>query len=809
MQTRPSAGLLSPFAFLLIAIGLAALPSPGARAAVSPLSALQPPGLYEKNLGQYPAEIAYRARFAGLDAAIHGDGTVSVYSRKSAANGARPLKLVPVGLDTGIRPPKASEPADFRTHYFRDGSSTVDVPHFGRVEFASAFPGIDLAYHSEAGKFEFDFIVAPRADPGRIRIRIEGADAIRVDADGDLAVESGGAVVLQRRPVAYQVRDGKRVPVKCAYVVESQGVVALALSSYDRDATLVIDPVVEYSSYLGGTSPDFASAVRPDSNGFVYVTGVTQSSNFPVVAALDSSLTGGIDVFVAKINPATGKAVYSTYIGGRDADSSSGIAVDTSGAVYVTGTSGSRYPVTAGAYRTSGTGTLGFVTKLSAAGNAMTYSTFLPGTRPAGIAVDAFGQAIVSGTAGTAFTTSPGTFQPVYGGSSGVADATTMGDAFALKLNANGTGVIFATFLGGSGTDSAAGVTLDLLSDRVVIAGSTTSANLPTANAYQANLRGTEDGFVTAFAPNGAALVASTYFGGIGQDRVTGIDADRYGNVFVSGFTTSDDLPTLNARLPRSSLLTRYGSTRKGFVAKFATSNLQPAFSTYAGSRSNCCDTAFGIAADIVGDAYVIGSVAVAELGQFQAINAFLSNNYVSTKFNASDVRESSYVAGYSRDGQVLRFQTIVAPCYDAEDCNRGAIGALMPGQVAVAGSTDTDWLPVSRLNTQPKIASVPFVPDAWVMTLVTENPKVQLAVSAGSVAAGATVSLTATSYTNAWFGDVTFWDDTVSIGTAPMVEGVARLNASFVPGVRRLTATFNADRTPLRLLAVTPNSCP
>ena len=804
MRSSPAAGLLSPFV-LFVALGVPALQSPDALGAASAASPLKPQGLFESNQGQYPAQVAYRARFERLDAAIRADGSVAIYPSLRSGSATRELRIVAAPATSG--PPVATGLADYRTNYLRgEAGSITDVPHYRQVSFREAYRGIDLAYHAGEGKLEFDFVVAPGADPAQIRMRIDGADVVRVRPNGDLAVESDGVTVLQRRPLAYQVREGKRVPVDCSYRVGKSGMVSIALGRYDRKSELVIDPVVEYSSYLGGSASDGANAIRQEFDGFVYVTGTTVSSNFPVVAALDSSLTGAPDVFVTKINPATGKAVYSTYIGGRDGDNPTGITSNTSGEVYITGISGSRYPTTSGAYRTSGSGTLGFVTKLNAAGNLMAYSTLVPGTRPAAITVDPFGQAIITGNAGTAFTTTPGAFQPVYGGNGGVVDATTMGDAFVLKLSASGNAAIYASFFGGAGTESGAGVAIDI-SDRVAIAGGTTSTNLPLANAYQGALRGSQDGFLAVFAPGGATLAASTYFGGINTDSFTGLGVDLYGNVLVSGTTRSDDLPTLNALLPRTALQTRYGSTRKGFVAKFAVSPLQLVFSTYTGSRSNCCDTAFGIAVDLVGDVYVTGNVAVAELPVFQSVNPFMSASYVAAKFNGSDVRESSYVAGYSRDGQRLRYQTLVAPCYDSQDCDRGAISARMPGQVAVAGSTDTDWLPVSRLNTQAKISSTPFITDAWVMTLVTENPKVQLDVSAPSSTTGTPVVLTATTYTNAVNGTVTFWDDTTSVGTAPMVEGVAQLSTTFAPGVRRLTATFNADRTPLRLLAVSPST--
>ena len=779
-----------------------ALASSHAAAPMASLKAgrLEPQALFERNLGQLPADVLYRGRFRNMDAAIHADGSVTLVARGKGLS--QPVRITAVG-SREVNKPEPAEPAEFRTNYFTGGAKArpiTDVPHFSRLTFASVYEGVDLVYHTQGGKLEFDFVVAPGADPAAIKFRANGATAVRIEDKGDLAIEAGNAVVFNRRPVAYQVRDGERFDVDCAYVLAEDRTITLALGAYDRTRELVIDPVVDYSSYLGGSSDDYLNAVRLGQDGYIYVAGTTYSSNFPVANALDSSESGVSDAFVAKINPATGREVWATFLGGGDSDGAGGLAIDASNNVYVVGTGGTRFPTTAGAYRTSGGG--GFAAKIAAAGNALLYSTFLPGASPGKIEVDATGQAIIAGNAGSAFLPSAGAFQVTYSGYNGSSNATS-GDAFALKLNAAGSNIVFATFVGGSGIDNTTGLAVDS-QGRIAIAGYTTSANFPLANAYQNTLRGTQDGFISVLSATGTSMVSSTYFGGTGVDNIYGLAADPYGNVIVAGQTKSSDFPIVNARMP--SLTHRYQFPEKGFLAKFQVSPLQLVFSTYTGSSSDCCDAAFGVATDAAGDIFLAGSVAVAEFSYFQSINPFLTTAYVSALFGGADVRQAIYVAGYTRDGQSLRYQTLIAPCRSAQDCTGANIYAGKAGQMIVGGQTDVSWLPISALNTQAKYNDTNvFTMDGWVTTFTTETPPLTLGTSVWTGNSATPVTLVATSYGAGTSGTVTFLDGTTSLGTANLVEGVAKLDMTFAPGVRRLTATLGTNTSPVRLFAVSP----
>ncbi len=321
--------------------------------------------------------------------------------------------------------------------------------------------------------------------------------------------------------------------------------VGFSVAAYDTRMPLVIDPVLSYSTYIGGTSDDAGTAIAVDAAGYAYVAGYTYSSNFPLKNPYDRSLgNSDRDVFVTKIDPTGSALVYSTYLGGRNTlDWATGIAVDEAGNAYVTGrTTGSDYPVTSGAYQSGVTGGGAFVTKLNASGTGLVYSTYVLGATGTRIAVDASGAAYLTGSAKPDFTTTPDAFQPT-------SDNTGGTDAFVAKLNPNGTGMVYATFLGGNGTDAGKGIAVDVSGDAYV-AGSTTSDNFPTTNALQATRQGRQDGFVTKLNASGTALAFSTYLGGSMDDSANAIAVDTQGSAYVAGETYSSNFPVKNAFQP-------------------------------------------------------------------------------------------------------------------------------------------------------------------------------------------------------------------------------------------------------------------
>src|SRR3989449_1845312 len=458
-----------------------------------------------------------------------------------------------------------------RSNYFIGNDPAkwrANVPTYAKVEYRDVYPGVNLVYYGNQRQLEFDFIVAPGADPQRIRLGVEGADRLDLDAQGDLVVHTGGAQVRLQQPHVYQMANGVRQEIESRYVLNDHHQVEVWVVAYDTHKPLVIDPTLAYSTYLGGNSLDEGFGIAVDSLGQAYVTGVTASLDFPPTAgAFQSSSAAGEEAFVTKLNPTGAALVYSTYLGGTNSDVSLGIAVDSLGQAYVTGrTSSANFPTTAGAFQPSFPGGFfaAFVTKLNPTGAALVYSTYLGGTggeQGFSIAVDAAGNAYVTGnTFSTNFPTTAGAFQPRFGGGDN--------DAFVTKLNTLASGsasLVYSTYLGGTSDENGFGIAVDATGNTYVT-GQTGSLDFPTTTgAFRPSFAGGFiDAFVTKLNPTGAALVYSTYLGGTSDDFGLGIAVDSFGNAYVTGFTGSLDFPTLGA------FQTTSGDGADAFVAKFS-----------------------------------------------------------------------------------------------------------------------------------------------------------------------------------------------------------------------------------------------
>ncbi len=304
----------------------------------------------------------------------------------------------------------------------------TNIANYGQVEYQNLYPGVDLVFYGNQRQLEYDYVVAPGTDPGVIKLAIDGAESMTIDGQGNLVLHTSAGDVLEDAPVVYQESGGVRQPVSGQFVLEGDGQVGFALGAYDHTRPLVIDPVLSYSTYLGGTGNDAGFGIAVDTAGDAYVTGYTSSTDFPTSAGAFQTTYGGgdLDAFVTKLNPTGTALVYSTYLGGTDDEEGQGIAVDTAGNAYVTGyTYSTNFPTTAGAFQTTYGGSQDvFVTKLNATGTALVYSTYLGGTddeEGQGIAVDTAGNAYVTGyTYSTNFPTTAGAFQTTFGGGADV-----------------------------------------------------------------------------------------------------------------------------------------------------------------------------------------------------------------------------------------------------------------------------------------------------------------------------------------------------------------------------------------------------
>ncbi len=606
---------------------------------------------FERNQGQADPRVRYLSRGGGYSLFLTASEAVlslrgsepdrreTLGRELQAGPGARRavvrLKLL------GANPtPEASGSDELagKSHYLLGsdpGRWKRDVAHYARVRYREVYPGVDLVYHGRQGRLEYDFVVSPGSDPRAIRLRLEGAAATRLDDSGNLVVETGAGRLVQQAPLVYQEIGDERRQIAGGYVVHGGSEVGFAVGPHDASRPLVIDPVLVYSTYLGGSSGEGGTAIAIDDYGSAYVTGYTGSADFPVEGSYQTD-QGGTDVFVTKLSPSGSGIVYSTYLGGSGDETGTGIAVDAGGTVWVTGrTSSADFP-TLNPYQTRRGGLDAFVTKLSPSGSSLVYSTYLGGRSDdaaAAIAVDAVGSAYVTGYTCSADFPTVNPFQTGQGGCE---------DAFVTKLSPSGSSLAYSTYLGGSLSERGLGIAVDAAGSAVVT-GYTCSSDFPLVDPLQADQQST-DAFVTRLSPSGSTLVYSTFLGGNGVDVGNDVALDGAGNAYVTGYTDSTDFPTLLAyQLHQGSL--------DAFLTKISASGSSLVYSTYLGGSSD--DVGNGVAVDVTGSAYVAGAT---KSTNFPTRNPLQTDeadwDAFVTKFtpSGSSLAYSTYLAGGSMD---------------------------------------------------------------------------------------------------------------------------------------------------------------
>jgi hypothetical protein len=499
------------------------------------------------------------------------------------------------------------------TNYFIGNDPTkwrTNISHYGKVRYRDLYPGIDLVFYGNPQQLEYDLIVRPGAQPSMIQLAFEGANRIQTARNGDLVIRVAETELRQQKPRIHQNIQGKQTQAAGHYVVTGKNTVSFELASYDIARELVIDPVLLYSTYLGGVGADAGLAIAVDNQGSAYLTGYAASRSFP----LKNPLQGPVDteclnsnaapepcpdVFVSKLNPQGSDLVYSTYLGGKGGDTASAIAVDGQGNTFITGgTSSTDFPTTAGSLQPQAPapgncrrfdGGDAFIAKLNPAGNSLVYSTYVGGScgeTGRSIAVDAAGNAtIAGGTTSTDFPTTPGAYNRTHRGFG-------LLDGFAARLNANGSSLVYSTLLGEFGVTS---VAVDA-SGSTFIAGATAGGIPTTPGAFQRTPGGNNDAVVIKLNPSGSSLVYSTYLGGAGVDGAVGISVDSSGNAYVAGTTDSNNFPLKNSFQPVSG----YGS----FAAKLNSAGSDVLYSTFIPGGA-----AQAISVDSAGSAHITGGV--------------------------------------------------------------------------------------------------------------------------------------------------------------------------------------------------------
>ena len=495
---------------------------------------------FEANRGQVDGQVRYLARGPGYTVFLTDREAVLTLKARAADRGplasepGRERPRLSSGAVLRIQPAGAGRHAAVQpldqlpgvSNYFIGNDPArwrTGIPTYGKVKYDGIYPGVDLVYYGNQRQLEFDFIVAPGADPSTIGLAFQGIDDLEVGPQGDLVLKVKGGEVRMHKPSVYQAVEGQRQTIPGEYVVKGKNQVGFMVAAYDTGKPLVIDPTLSYSTYLGGASADVGNSIFVDGAGNAYVTGSTQSSGaapagFPTtVDAFQTTFGGTTDAFVTKLSADGKTLVYSTYLGGADDDVGNSIVVDGAGNAYVTG------------------------------------STKSSGAAPAG------------------FPTTMDAYQTVYGGS---------GDAFVTKLNPGALGVndlVYSTYLGGASDDMGNSIFVDGAGNAYVTGSTQSSGAAPagfptTAAAFQTTFGGTTDAFVTKLNGTGTALVYSSYLGGASDDMGNSIFVDGAGNAYVTGSTQSSGAAPAGFPTTVDAFQTIFGGTTDAFVAKIGPS---------------------------------------------------------------------------------------------------------------------------------------------------------------------------------------------------------------------------------------------
>jgi hypothetical protein len=723
------------------------------------------PVAFEPNVGQSDASVRFLARGSGVTVFFTDTGAVVLLERrKKTQTDSRAGEVVQTSLRMrmdGARPPRKTEGLErlpgVSNYYLGNDPSQwhAGVPQYARMAYRDVYPGIDLICYGANRNLEYDFVVAPGADPRQVRFSWEGSDGQSLNMDGDLVLRTPLGDLVQKRPRVYQQTAAGRVEVAAKYQLARDGQVTVAMARYDRRRPLIIDPQLVYSTYLGGNGTDIGHAIAVDSSASAYIVGETSSSTFPVQSPVKTQL-GSTDAFITKLSPNGASLMYSSFFGGGANDKALAVAVDSFGSAYVTGaTLSNDFPPLnplqgkPGGGVPGGSGGDAFVTKFIPDGE-LSYSTYLGGSADdvaQGIAVDTTGAAYVAGyTLSTNF--------PVQS----ALQSTKKGDfdAFVAKLSPAGSSLIYSTYLGGSAEDQAWAIAVDG-SSAAYVTGFTLSADFPTAAPYQATLK-SQDIFVTKISSLGPTIVYSTYIGGSSTENGYGIAVDSSGSAYVTGRSLSGDFPVTTGAYQ-----TKTNGGGDAVVFKLSASGNALVYSTYVGGTGN--DIAYAIAVDSAGSAYAVGTT---ESTDFPAVS----------QYQKDQPNDDAFLFKLSPDGSALVYSTYLGG--SGNDYGQGV--AVDPfGAAYVTGYTDSNNYPTKAEFLDDQTSTDAFV--TKLEPLVLSGGKAQLiSPLAGSTFPGSTVTFTWTSVTGATaygllvgnaFNVADIFDQELGLATSQTVTGI------------------------------------
>ncbi len=794
-----------------------------------------------KHYGELPLAFEPNAIDPGSPAKFlaRGDGYALFLARNEAVLELRGPSNVPAVLRmqlAGANSAPAFTPLEMlpgKSNYFIGNDPKgwhTNIAQYRKVLESDIYHGVNLVYYGAQGRLEYDFDVAPGADPAEIRLAFQGAENLRIDAQGELVAHTAAGDVRLRKPVAFQEIAGTRKPIAVSYSLDGKNNVTFELAEYDSRAPLVIDPVLSYSTYLGGSNIDSSNAIAVAPDNTAFIAGSTFSADFPTAHPLQANDGGGPDfpqdAFVSKISADGSTLLYSTYLGGENQDAANGIAVDNFGDAFVTGfTLSPHFPILTGSFETlcGGDGECGakftggpivsnaFVTKLNPAGSALLYSTFygqFQNVKGNAIAVDSNGNAYITGSTSANFSTvalfpiTPTAFQSAFCNSCASTANPTV-NAFVAVLDATGTSALYSSYLGGEVEDVGYGIAVDS-SANAYVTGLTYSTAFPvTAGALQSTYGGSGDAFVTKVNTLGTSttsLVFSTYLGGVGLDQGNAIALDSAGNPYIAGLTNSAAF----GFTPAGTVQPAYAGEGDAFVTKLTSAGALSYFTYLGGTHA---DSATGIAVDSGNNVYVTGTTASVD---FPTAGAVFQPAY-------GGGNTDSFVAKLGPAGATLVYSSYLGGT-NAELATGIAVDTT--GSAYVTGQTCSDDFPLADpLQAVPGgncdayiskvsiLSGFAFNPAGLVFpaqSLNTTSQSQTVTVTNGDVAQ--TISGIALTGTNA--GDFT---ETNTCGSSLAVGGTCTITVSFTPtglGVRlaSLVVTDSAPGSP-QILNLTGNT--
>ncbi|OGF47870.1 MAG: hypothetical protein A2452_12085 [Candidatus Firestonebacteria bacterium RIFOXYC2_FULL_39_67] len=741
------------------------------------------PLCFESNHGQTDASVKFLARGKGYTLFL--TSTEAVLALKTAAGSkAEGLDVVRMKLkDANIDPVfQGMDLLSSQSSYMTGNDPKkwqTKIEQYSKVEIKQIYPGINMVYYGNNGQLEYDFVVAPGANPGLIKMIFKGAKNLELDQKGNLVLNLQEGRLAFNAPTLYQKTGSKRDIVAGRFVLSGNEQVSFEVAAYDKKKELVIDPTLAYSTYLGTTVADRVNSMYVDTLGNVYLTGETAGTGFPGTAGHYQNFNkgGAYDAFVLKINPA-GAVEWGTYLGGGGVDVGRSITVSGTGIIYICGattSAGAAFPTTvipsAASYQAvNNGGTDAFLTAIAASGNSLVYSMFIGGAGEEfafGVAVDSTNNAYVTGG-----TTSNNTTLPVTGGFQGD-NAAGVGDthenAFVAKFNSAGT-VQFFTYLGGTtigggGTGEAFdpslggthgnAIALDS-SNNIYVTGKTVAGfpiyplgtEFPYVGiAYKTTISGAPDAFVSKISTNGATLLYSTYLGGSGMAMGFAIKVDSVGNVYVAGDNDSDNFPEVTIDMPKVGQTTIAGGPFDCFIMKMkldAAGSLDGVYCTFLGGKA--WDHVNALAVDSFGNAYVTGRTASDD---FVSISPASINTPLDSVYGAV---AKAFVTVIGPDGSTRILNSYIGGVSDQE--GRG-IGLDAENNIYVSGWTTSTDFPTA----------IPFYEankgtyDGFVMKISATSPATLAAPAitginpnVGPIAGNTTVTITGSGFSNVAF---------------------------------------------------------